>query len=116
MMMSTSSFISICRRPREIVSRYSPRMEEIALKIASRFIGMFAMQFIILMDFRSSHVQYNMLNLEACPTIFSNNIFVSIIRQCLGLDEPNCNISTMCILEGELLVYSDKVCRIYLTA
>jgi hypothetical protein len=31
------------------------------------------------------------------------------IRRCLRLDEPNCMITKQCILEGELIVYSDMV-------
>lgn len=35
-----------------------------------------------------------------------------VIRKCLGLDDADCLVQRQCILEGELLVYSDKHRRI----
>jgi len=32
-----------------------------------------------------------------------------VIWECLRLNDPNCAITEKCVLEGELLVYSDKV-------
>ncbi|KAL2000795.1 hypothetical protein VTN02DRAFT_2599 [Thermoascus thermophilus] len=32
----------------------------------------------------------------------------SVLRQCLRIGEPDCKFSKLCILEGELLVWSDK--------
>lgn len=64
---------------------------------------------------RTAQMTEELYTSEYLSIIFKRTLLIptSSIRKSLNLNKPSCPFKKGCILEGELLVYSDKVCSQY---